>query len=80
MTNQELALLLIDEDPNNEISICVSGNFHKITGVKSFKKSNVTILHVEGSIQVIRKDHAEFYKEKFKGSSIIESVSPIEVE
>jgi hypothetical protein len=75
MTTSELALLLIDEDPNNKIVLNVSGNHHSVTGIHTFKKSHTTVIDVDGSIKVMEIAFSDFLNEKYKGVSVIDKPS-----
>ena len=70
MKNSELILKLIDTPDDNNVVICASGNFHKITGITIFR--NKTILSIEVSIREIAAEKWEFYQSQYKNSSFIE--------
>jgi len=73
MKNSDLTLKLIDTPENNEVVICVSGSYHKITGIQII--GNKTLLNVEGSIVCIEPEKWEFYQKEHPGSTLIDAVS-----
>lgn len=72
MKNSELTLSLIDLEEYKEVVVCISGNYHKITGLKQL--GGKILLELEGSMMCIEKEFHDYITKKYPKTTFVESV------
>ena len=72
MKNSELTLSLIDLEENKDVVVCISGNYHKITGLSLL--GGKILLELEGSIICIDEEFHDYMTKKYPKTTFVESI------